>query len=297
MPEKKDKKTTQKKKIEEIGKIEPEKVVKKLEKNEETLPKEILEDPNCSPIFDVFLYRELFTSLREKLDILYERREKSEKDSDAYDDAVYNLTSNAVTEAGAQDFLSYCYKKGKYDFCLLNYEKYMKWLLLAASSGNAFSLSKLQIFLTNAVEDILTLDNHSYLIDFLELEPENYFVFLSKLLCDEIVKILNISAESLIKLPETYQEETEQLLKLFDNTKQEATRNVKSILKNAIDQLIRYVEEQKKLEQQNKKSEINEEKFVREEKIKEEKEISNQENREESPQPKAKKPRIKKFRY
>ena len=276
---------------EPVNKAEKKKVAKtsEIEKNE--IPKEILENPNISPIFDVFLYREIFMALREKLDDLYEKREKSEKAYADYDDAVYHITTNALNEAGAQDFLSYCYKKGKYDFCLMNYEKYMKWSLLAAANGNAFSLSKLQIFLTNAIEEVLNLENHSYMLDFLDLEPENYYIFLSKLICEEMVNILEITPEKLIKMPEVYQEQNEDLLRLFDNTKIEAAQSVKQTLKNAIDQLVEYV----KMENQKNKKEVEPKETAVVEEVKE---VVKVEKEEEKPaQSTVKKPKIKKFRY
>lgn len=286
-------KTTSNKEIEE--KKIPDISLQKNENIQDEISREIIEDPNSSPIFDVFLYRELFMSVKQKIDTLFDKREKSDKDSDAYDDAVYNITTNAINECGAQDFLSYCYKRGKYDFCLMNYEKYMKWSLLAAANGNAFTLSKLQIFLANAVDNVLNLENHSYMLDFLELTPEHYYTFLTKLVCEEMVKILNISAEALIKMPEVYQEENEELLRLFDNAKLDAAEIVKTTLKNAIDQLVEFVkraaEEEKALKE---KSKI--ENKIEEETIEQEIAVQNQGIKEEKSQV-FKKPKIKKFRW
>lgn len=259
---------------------------------------EIIKDPNVSPIFDVAFYRELFMSLRQSLDNLYDKREKSEKDSTAYDDAVYNITTNALDDMGAQDFLSYCYKKGKYDFCLMNYEKYMKWSILAASRGNAFTLSKLQIYLTNAIEEVLDMENHDVMLDFLELTPENYYIFISKLICEEIVNKLQISAESLIKMPEVYQEQNEESLRLFDNAKIDASKAVKDTLKKAIDQLKQLVEQQ----DQQEKEEANQLKIKSEEQDNERnKEEAEPENKADTTETRSqafkKAPTIKKFRY
>ncbi|MDD4110395.1 MAG: hypothetical protein PHS54_02450 [Clostridia bacterium] len=265
----------------------------KIEKEQENrIPNELIEDPNISPIFDVFLYRELFMSLKQKLDALFDKREKSDKDSNAYDEAVYNITTSAINECGPQDFLSYCYKRGKYDFCLMNYEKFMKWSLLAAANGNAFTLSKLQVFLASSVDNVLNLENHSYMIDFLDLTPENYYTFLIKLLSEEIVKNLNISAESLIKMPEVYQEETDELLRVFDNAKITAVESVKETLKNAIDQLVLLVkkssDEEKTLKEKNR---LEAQSFEEAKQEPDEMEI-----KEEVKEP-VKRPKIKKFRW
>lgn len=216
------------------------------------IPEEIIRDPSSSNIFDVFLYREIFMSLRKMLDDLAEKKDKSEKDYEEYDNTVFNITTNAATESGAQDFIGYCYKKGKYDFCLMNFEKYMKWSLLAAANGNAFTLSKLQIFLTNAIDEVLNMENHNYMLDFLELEPQNYYLFISKMICEEMVKNLKISPEILIKMPEAYQEQSEELLRMFDNSKMEAAEKVKGTLKGAIDNLDKLLKEEENREQEAK---------------------------------------------
>ena len=213
---------------------------------------DLSEDFNESTFFDVALYRELFMELRKQMDELSAKRNKSEKSYAEYDDAVYNITSNAVSDPGAQDFLGFCYKKGFYDFCVMNYEKYMKWTILAAANGNAFSLSKLQVFLTISLDKIMEIDNQSLLVDFLDISGENYMLLLSKMICEAIVKILNISSEELIKLPEKYAEATEELQKEFDNAKMEATEIVYKEIKNAVEQLKIALEEKIKAENESK---------------------------------------------
>lgn len=291
-----------------IKKVKDEKVKKeeiketKIEKqnvkqDKEGLPRELLENPNASPIFDIFFYRELFMALRQKLDTLYDKKDRSEKDLEAYDDAVYSITNNAFTEAAAQDFLSYCFKKGKYDFCLMNYEKHMKWELLSAANGNAFAISKLQIFLTNMVEDILTLNNHSYMIDFLGLTVENYFIFIGKLICEEMVKILNISPETLIKMPEAYQEQDEENTRLFDNTKMDAAKKVKEQLKDSINKLVEFVKKEEELEKEYNRAQKEKLKKQNEETKVEQKEEEIKENEKTDSKKSSQKPKIKKFRY
>lgn len=261
-----------------------------------SVPRDVLEEPNSSSIFDVFLYREIFMSLRTQFDALYEKRERSDKDFDKYDDAIYNITVSAMDNAGAQDFLSYCYKKGKYDFCLMNFEKFMKWSLLSAANGNAFALSKLQIFLTSAIDSLLSLDIHSYLLSFLDLTVENYIIFLSKLICDEMVKILEITPVGLIKMPEAYVEQSEELQRVFDNTKMKATDNVIEFLKKSNSQLQEYLNE--KMEEENvlkKKAKLKSKNISEKEtdKTTEDDEI----NKSKNPIHPVKKPTIKKFRW
>ena len=127
-PKKRTPKTTAKS---EKEKVEVKQETPKREFNFETKPKEkrnldidLTKDFNTSSTFDIELYRAIFMELRRQMDELSAKRGKSEKAYAEYDDAVYNITSNAITNCSAQDFLGYCYKKGFYDFCIMNYEKY-----------------------------------------------------------------------------------------------------------------------------------------------------------------------------
>ena len=208
------------------------------------------DDFNDYMIFDVFLYRELFMQLRKQMDELSMQRNKGDKEVAEYDEAVYNITSNAITDCGAQDFIGFCYKKGYYDFCILNYEKYMKWTILAAANGNAFSVSKLQVYLTTAIDKIMEIDDQKVLVDFLDLTADNYLTLLAKMVCSEIVKILNISAESLIKMPEKYMEQNEEIQKIFDKAKLQAADIVCEKIKSSIDSLNKQYE--KKIKQEEK---------------------------------------------
>lgn len=254
-------KTTQTKKTE--SKTVSKRNLKNVEQELDVL--DLSSDFNYLLSFDVELFRSLFMEIRKIVDGLYSKRERSEKDLAEYDEAIYNITANTVHESAAQDFLGFCYKKGFYDFCILNYEKYMKWSILAASNGNAFTLSKLQIFLTTALDKLYEIDDLDVLIDFLDLTEENFVLFLSKMICEEIVKILEISPEVLVKMPEKYVEQDEELTKLFDKTKMQACEQVSLKLEKAIKQLLdnlkmfekqQNVKEVKSFEKQNVSQEI-----------------------------------------
>ena len=246
-------KTNKKPSENQISKSENKEIKSSSLKNKQTPTKiNLSEDFNDYMIFDVFLYRELFMELRKQMDELSAKRNKGEKEYAEYDDAVYNITSNAATDAGAQDFIGFCYKKGFYDFCIMNYEKYMKWTILAAANGNAFSISKLQIYLTTAIDKVLEVEDQRVLIDFLDLNGDNYMMFISKMLCEEIVKILNISSENLIKMPEKYMEQSEEVQKIFDKAKIEAAEIVSEKIKKSINALNEEFERQQKKEEESR---------------------------------------------
>ena len=286
------KKTTQTKKA--LEKAEPTQTETTLKNNATSKPEQnfvdLSLDFNNFAIFDVYLYRELFMELRRQMDELYSKRTKTDKDLAEYDDAVYNITANSVSDAGAQDFMGFCYKKGFYDFCITNYEKYMKWSILAASNGNAFTLSKLQIYLTNAIDKLFEIEDLNVLSDFLDLAHDNFVVFLSKMLCEEIVNVLEISAEDLIKTPEKYVEQNEELLKMFDKAKMDACTKVEQKIKSAITELLKRLE---KLEAQTKQPKVKKDQAEVEEKEEVKQEVKQPEK-----ENKFKRPDIKKkFRY
>ena len=222
------------------------------------------ENFNESGIFDVYLYRELFMELRKQMDELYAKRNKGSKESSEYDDAVYNITSNAVFDPGAQDFLGFCYKKGFYDFCVMNYEKYMKWTILAAANGNAFSLSKLQIFLTTAIDYVMEVEDQKVILEFFDINSANYMILLSKMLCENIVEIMNISSEQLIKLPEKFMDQNEEVQKEFDNAKMKAAEIVKAEIQKSVTELNAAV--QREVERKKNVLKVNQEKLAAEQK-------------------------------
>lgn len=179
----------------------------------------------------------------------------------------------------------------------MNYEKYMKWTILAASNGNAFSVSKLQVYLTTALDSLDSVD-HSVLIDFLDITDENYVLFLSKLLCDELVEILEISPEELVKMPEKFMEQTEEIQKVFDKAKMEAANRVIEKLNKAAQTLNDEIEkeqaEERRLrEEEQREKEIEEQK----EEVPNEEGEPKQEVHEESNLFKRKPGIKKKFRY
>lgn len=306
-------------KNEEEKKVTPKKRASKTEKNQEekteikeaskrefkfkskpnekqNLEIDLSKDFNTSSTFDVEFYRAIFMELRRQMDELSSRRGKSEEAYAEYDDAVYNITSNAVSNCSAQDFLGYCYKKGFYDFCIMNYEKYMKWTILAASNGNAFSVSKLQVYLTTALDSLEEVD-HSVLIDFLDITDENYILFLSKILCDEIVEILEITPEDLVKMPEKFMEQSEEIQKVFDKAKMEAATRVVEKLNKAVQTLNDEIERRKEEERQLLEEEKKEENETIKEETPNEETSQKQEEKEDSNVFKRRTGIKKKFRY
>ena len=177
--------------------------------------------------YDVDYDRDVFMELRKIMDNAFAKRNKSKEDEDNYDDVVYNLTTKCIESQFLQDFLGYCYKKGKYDFCLMNFEKYMKWTILAGSRGNAFSLSKLQLFFANQLDTILEIPGIELVADNFDLDGEQFIMVLLKKLCDRIVQVLDLMPEKMLKEPEVYVEQTEQLMRKFDKAKNSACEQLK----------------------------------------------------------------------
>ena len=199
--------------------------------------------------YDVDYDRDVFMELRKIMDNAFSKRNRSKEDEDYYDEVVFNLTTKCMDSQYLQDFLGYCYKKGKYDFCLMNFEKYMKWTILAGSRGNAFSLSKLQLFFANQLDTILGIPGIELVADNFDLDVEQFAMVLLKKLCDQMVLVLELYPEKMIKDPEVLVEQTEQLMRKFDKAKNSACSAVAKECEDLISSINRLEDEFKRQEE------------------------------------------------
>lgn len=234
------------KKIEEQKNEENIKIKEEIVENQDNKEDVSIQDvfDFCDMLLDASFFKgehdkEVFMELRKIIDSAYARRNRSKKDEDDYDEVIYNLTTNCIEDENLQDFMGYAYKKGKYDFCILNYEKYLKWTILAGSNGNGFSLSKLEMFFTNEINEILSIEGIDKIAENLEIEDERFIILLLKKLCDNMVKILNLSAVELIKEPEVYLEQSEQLMRKYDRLKLEACKMLKEECEGFVESIIK----------------------------------------------------------
>lgn len=105
----------------------------------------------------------------------------------------------------AQDFLSYLYKSGVDYFLHENYTKYIDWSFLAGANGNAFAIEKLQ-FLFSYAYDTIVEDKDFGLIKYLNnIDEYNYIGIIGQVICDELVKELNLTPELVDKLPDKHE--------------------------------------------------------------------------------------------
>lgn len=199
--------------------------------------------------YDIDYDRDVFMELRKIMDNAFAKRNKTKEDEDYYDGLVYSLTTKCTESQFLQDFLGYCYKKGKYDFCLMNFEKYMKWTILAGSRGNAFSLSKLQLFFANQLDTVLSLPGIELVAENFDLDGEQFMMLLLKKFCDQLVLILELYPEKMLKEPEVTLEQTEQLMRKFDKAKTTACEIVKEECQGLINSINALEDEFKKQEE------------------------------------------------
>lgn len=170
---------------------------------------------NKLPMFDVEGYRGAFMALKNEFDELYNQRYSSKK---AHDDAwemFEMLFARVHDDPVVQDFFSYCFKKGQYDFIHANYERQMKMSLLAASNGNAFAAQKLQLFMNVALEELVDFGGKEDIQMEVGLTDENYLLFLTKCLADIMVKDLKIDVSELMKEKNEPSEQSQKSLQLF----------------------------------------------------------------------------------
>ena len=81
---------------------------------------------------------------------------KEETFNSLYDNICISAVDGDVV---AQDFLAYLNKKGWGNFLPINMDASMRWQILSGANGNGFAIEKLTIFLSFAVDKILSVED------------------------------------------------------------------------------------------------------------------------------------------
>lgn len=98
----------------------------------------------------------------------------------------------------AQDLLSYWFKHGN-PALPENIELSMKWLFLAGANGNKHSINKLVLFLNYAFDSIIFSDYYNDLCQIINITNDNYQYLLGEVICQYLVKDLQIKSLDLTK--------------------------------------------------------------------------------------------------
>lgn len=169
--------------------------------------------------------RRQFNKSMEKADFL----EKEETFNSLYDNICIDAVDGDVV---AQDFLAYLNKKGRGDFLPVNMEASMKWQILSAANGNGFAIEKLTIFLSFAIDKILSVEDVDEIVERNEIFQENYQYIIGRLLCEGIVDELHINAREMIKEKPKVVESSPKLMREFDKAREESIPKVLKFLRS-----------------------------------------------------------------
>ncbi len=114
------------------------------------------------------------------------------------DEYIEQCTLAVGGDVIAQDLLSYWFKHGN-PAVPENIELSMKWLFVAGANGNKHSLNKLVLFLNYAFDSIIFSDYYADLCKIIKITNDNYQYLLGEVICQYIVKDLNINTLELTK--------------------------------------------------------------------------------------------------
>ena len=119
---------------------------------------------------------------------------------DIYADEYIKQCEQAVMgDVVAQDLLSYWFKHSN-PAIPENIELSYKWLFLAGANGNKHSITKLSLFFNFAYDSIIFSDYYPDLLEIMGITNDNYQILLGQVICQELVKELNIDALELSKV-------------------------------------------------------------------------------------------------
>ncbi len=116
--------------------------------------------------------------------------------------SFFAIFDNIKKEAGkgdaiSQDILAYYYKSGIEDFLYEDYTKYLKWELLSGANGNSFAIEKLQFLFGYAYDSIVAHEDFPLIKYLNNIDEYNYIVIIGQIICDQVVKHLNLDEKAL----------------------------------------------------------------------------------------------------
>ena len=176
--------------------------------------------------------RKKFVEVRKNFQKTFQKADflaKEETFNSLYDNICISAVDGDVV---AQDFLAYLNKKGWGNFLPINMDASMRWQILSGANGNGFAIEKLTIFLSFAVDKILSVEDIKEIAERNEIFQENYQYILGRLLCEGIVDELNINARDMIKETPREDPQTPKIMHVFDNAREEAIPRVLKYLRS-----------------------------------------------------------------
>jgi len=176
--------------------------------------------------------RKQFLILRSNINKKIQKASPGNKEEviiDCYNDVCLDATKN---DPIAQDYLSYIFKRGLEKVIPVNFDKSMKWQILAAANGNQFTIDKLTLFLSHALNEIMMANDIGYIIARNELNEQNFNYIVGRLICEAISDELQLNPERMIKEGLSHVEFNPKLMLTFNRARSFAIPKVLKFLRS-----------------------------------------------------------------
>lgn len=118
----------------------------------------------------------------------------------------------------AMDILAYYYKTGVPDLLPENYEKYLKWELVAAARGNELAIEKLQFLLGYAYSEIMECDDYETIEYKNDIDDYNVIYVIGKNICKMLVREMSVFPTDMAAEKDVYKPYTQEQFVLFRKT-------------------------------------------------------------------------------
>ena len=142
-------------------------------------------------------YREAlaeFTKIRKQLN------EYIENEPAKFSEMFNELKEKAAKEdVVAMDVLAYYYKTGVPNILPENYDKYLKWEIVASARGNELAIEKLQFLLGYAYTTIMNCEDYDTIVYKNDIDDYNTIYVIGKAICKMLARVLKIYPVDLAK--------------------------------------------------------------------------------------------------
>lgn len=118
----------------------------------------------------------------------------------------------------AMDILAYYYKTGVPDLLPENYEKYLKWEIVAAARGNELAIEKLQFLLGYAYTEIMESEDYETIEYKNGIDDYNVIYVIGKNICKMLVREMSIFPTDMAVEEDEYKPYTQEQFVHFRET-------------------------------------------------------------------------------
>ena len=128
-----------------------------------------------------------FTELRKQLNDYIEN--SPNKFKELFNELKDNAGNNDVI---AMDVIAYYYKSGVPNILPENYERYLKWEIVASAKGNELAIEKLQFLLNYAYSEIMNSEDYELIAYKNDIDEYNLIYVIGKAICKMLAKDMKL---------------------------------------------------------------------------------------------------------